>query len=101
MSKRTANQILSIPTLPAGESEAEGVGVTAPDRPPAQPLLWDLTEAAAALRLSERSLKRLDAEDALPRGVVVRIGRRRLFARKALEQWVADGCPPVRGRSRR
>jgi hypothetical protein len=91
---RTAKQILALPQTP-DEAPAEP---PAPARSGFEPLLLDLTEAAAALRLSERSLKRLDAEGALPRGVVVRIGRRRLFARRALEQWVADGCPPVRGR---
>jgi len=95
MSKQQTNRILT--TVPTGGENAQGAlaenANSASNRAAVEPLLLDLTEAAACLRLSERSLKRLDAEGGLPRGIVVRIGRRRLFARRPLEQWVASGCP--------
>jgi hypothetical protein len=64
-----------------------------------EPLLWTLEQAAAALGLSPRSLKRAVAENALPPGAVVRpFGRRRLFSRLVLEEWCRKGCPAVRAR---
>jgi excisionase family DNA binding protein len=59
-------------------------------------LLWDLREAAQALNISERSLKRMAAARELPGDAVVRLGRRQLFVRAALERWIAAGCPPPR-----
>jgi predicted DNA-binding transcriptional regulator AlpA len=63
--------------------------VPLPDR-----LLWDLEETAHVLGISGRTLKRMARAGELPQGCVVHLSRRRLFVRKAVEQWVADGCPP-------
>src|SRR5262249_13110848 len=64
-----------------------------------EPLLWSLTEAAAALRVSTRTLKRMAASDELPEGTVVYLARRRLFSRRVLERWVEGGCKaPARKR---
>jgi hypothetical protein len=67
-----------------------------------EPLLWELPVAAAMLSVSERTLKRMDAAGELPKGAVVRLGRRRLFVRKVLEDWVRRGCerPVHRSRTR-
>jgi excisionase family DNA binding protein len=62
-------------------------------------LLWDLPAAAHALNVSERTVKRLAAAGELPG--VVHVGSRRLFYRKALEEWIAQGCPPVRRKAGR
>jgi hypothetical protein len=56
-------------------------------------LLWSLEEAAHALSISTRTLKRLATGGELPAGCVVHLARRRLFARKAIEVWIQDGCP--------
>jgi excisionase family DNA binding protein len=77
----------------ANEQPAVGAGG---DVPRLEKLLWGLDEAAHALGVSPRTLKRMDAANELPEGVVVHLGRRRLFSRKALEQWVARGCPRIR-----
>ena len=61
-----------------------------------EPLLLDLREAAEALSVSARTLKRMDHASELPQGVVVRLGRRRLFSAAALREWVTRGCPRVR-----
>jgi hypothetical protein len=60
-------------------------------------LLLDLRAAAALLSVSERSAKRLASDHP---ELVVHLGRRRLFSRKLLEKWVADGCPEPRARKR-
>jgi excisionase family DNA binding protein len=66
------------------------------------PLLLTLQQAAVMLSISERTLKRAAAENALPAGAVVRpFGKRRLFNRRVLEAWIASGCPRVRGGDRR
>jgi excisionase family DNA binding protein len=67
-----------------------------------EPLLWSLSEAAEALRISTRTLKRMAADGTLPPGAVVHLGRRRLFSRRILEDWSARGCTrPGNGRGRR
>jgi hypothetical protein len=58
--------------------------------PALKPLLLELPAVAALLSVSPRSVKRLPAE--LPH-LTVSIGRRRLFVRAKLEQWIAAGCP--------
>src|SRR5262249_60538689 len=63
------------------------------ERPPAEPLLWDLEQVAAALNVSPRTVKRMAAAGELPG--VVHVSRRRLFHRAAIEDWVARGCPPL------
>jgi excisionase family DNA binding protein len=60
----------------------------------AEPLLWALEQAAAALNVSDRTLKRMARAGELPAGAVVRFGRRRLFSRLLLEDWCRKGCPP-------
>jgi hypothetical protein len=49
--------------------------------------------AALALGVSGRALKRMAGAGELPDGAVVRVSRRRLFVKRALELWVAAGCP--------
>jgi hypothetical protein len=82
-------------------------GAAAPDttRRPAPapgllPLLLDLKAAAAFLGgVAEVTVKRMARDGTFPPGVVLKLGRRRLFSRVALEKWVADGCPRPRGRA--
>jgi hypothetical protein len=62
-------------------------------KPPIDALLWTIKEAAEALRVSVRTCKRLAA--VLPPGIVVRVGRRRLFSKADLIAWVNAGCPEV------
>jgi len=79
------------PAIANGEAHGLRAVVEAP------PLLWTLEQAAAALNLSPRSLKRAVAESALPPGAVVRpFGRRRLFSRLVLEDWCRRGCPSAK-----
>ncbi len=76
-------------------------------RPPAAPaverLVWSLAEVALALgNVSTRTVKRLAVGELAH--AVRRVGRRRLFDRKAIEEWVRQGCPRcplTSGRSRR
>jgi excisionase family DNA binding protein len=56
-------------------------------------LLWTIDDVVQATGLSVRGVKRLVAENRLPG--VVRVGRRRLFDRGALESWISLGCPEV------
>jgi excisionase family DNA binding protein len=89
--------------------ETNGLAAPAPaaaEAPPAAPgpprLLWTLAEAAHALNLSARTLKRAAAEGGLPSGAVVRpFGRRRLFSRAVLEDWIRAGCPAPAWRPQR
>jgi excisionase family DNA binding protein len=64
------------------------------------PLLLALPEVAGLLRLSERTVKRMTAEGMIP-GVCRPYGRSVRYSRKAVEEWIARGCPPVRGSRRR
>jgi hypothetical protein len=61
------------------------------------PLLLDLPTFARLLSVSERTGKRLAVE--IP-GLSVHVGRRLLFRRSAVEQWVERGCPRPVGRKR-
>jgi hypothetical protein len=62
-------------------------------------LLWSLEEAAHALNVSGRTPKRMASGGELPGGCVVHLARRRLFARRAIEAWISEGCPaPARRR---
>ncbi len=86
----------ALPTVNGGHEQPTEAPARASAR--IEALLWSLEEAALALRLSARTLKRAAAEGALPEGAVVRpFGRRRLFVRRVLEKWIAEGCPAVRG----
>lgn len=82
LSHRTKNGAAS--AAPTNGRPAEG--------PVPEPLLLDLSAAAAMLSVSGRTLKRVAAD--FP-SFVVKIGRRRLFRRQALAEWVAAGCPPA------
>jgi len=63
------------------------------------PLLVDKAEAARLTGISARSIDRLvSCGRFLP---PVRLGGRVLWSRRALEKWVAAGCPEVRAESRR
>lgn len=64
-------------------------------------ILLDLAGAARSLKISERQLKDMASGGRLPEGVVVRLGRRRLFSPRALREWVARGCPPPGRKGRR
>jgi hypothetical protein len=61
-----------------------------------EPLLWSVEQTASALCLSVSSVKRMSAAGEIPG--VVKLGRRRLFDRRRLERWIADGCPVPRRR---
>jgi excisionase family DNA binding protein len=68
-----------------------------PAGPTVEPLLWDRDQTAVALGVSAKTVARMAAAGALPGSV--KLGRRRLFSRKAIELWIAQGCPrPVRRR---
>src|SRR5258708_4976264 len=89
------------PNHAGGIRNGHGAALAVPPAPAViNPLLWTLEQAAAALNLSPRTLKRMDSTGSLPEGAVVRpFGRRRLFSRLILEEWVRKGCPqPVRRR---
>jgi excisionase family DNA binding protein len=84
--------------LAAPDQQADATATKPPPgeraRPPVEVLLWDLEQAAQALNVSTKTLKRMVAGGEIPG--VVRLARRRLFSRRALEQWIDQGCPPVR-----
>jgi hypothetical protein len=66
-------------------------------------LLWSIDQAAAALGVSTRSLKRADVLAELPPGAVRHLGRRVLFSRLVLEAWLSEGgaaAQPKRTRGR-
>jgi excisionase family DNA binding protein len=54
-------------------------------------LLVDGQETARITSLSLRTIERLVSMGRFPRPV--RLGRRRLWDRRKLEEWVAAGCP--------
>ena len=62
-------------------------------------LLWRLKEAAEALGISPRSLRRMDELGELPKGAVVHLqidGQQRpprRFAVEVLAEWIRRGCP--------
>ena len=57
----------------------------------ADPLLIGKEHVARMTSLSVRTIERLVSTGQFPRPV--RLGRRRLWDRQKLEQWIADGCP--------
>jgi excisionase family DNA binding protein len=77
-------------TLSANHQTLNASAVEAVLRPAPEPLLLELSAAAALLAVSERTAKRLAAD--LP-SLTVKIGRRRLFVRAKVEQWIDSGCP--------
>jgi excisionase family DNA binding protein len=81
--------------LPDGNGAASDTDQR-PGPPGLLPLLIDLRALAAILSVSTRTAKRLAADGTLPVGAVVKIGRRRLFNRLLVEEWVRGGCRPAR-----
>jgi excisionase family DNA binding protein len=60
-------------------------------------LLLSLNDLAVALRVSARTVARLAAAGQLP--PALKIGRLRRWSRRAVEEWLAAGCPATRGAS--
>ncbi|MCI0461956.1 MAG: helix-turn-helix domain-containing protein [Gemmataceae bacterium] len=94
------------PSAPLAEEQADGdplcaLADIAETVPLPERLLWDLPEVAHVLGVSEKTMKRMAAANELPAGTIVRIGRRRLFARKVIEEWVARGAPVIRAATRK
>jgi excisionase family DNA binding protein len=85
----------TIVTEPAREPTAEAVG--SPSW--LQPLLLDIAELAVLLNISTRTAKRLARANAIPG--LCRLGRCVRFERRAIEAWVAEGCPARTDRSKR
>lgn len=56
-----------------------------------EPLLWTAEDVARELRVSLRTIRRLDAEGKLPRPI--QIGRAVRWRRLEVLAWVDDGCP--------
>jgi hypothetical protein len=112
MKTSTRQPRLNGTTAATGQAPGSPAPNPAPDQGPQGPkiapehaLLWSLEEAAAALRVSGRTLKRMESAQELPPGAVVRLSRRRLFSSEILRKWCAAGCPrvatPRPGRKRR
>ena len=53
--------------------------------------LISATELAELLKLSRRTLSRLQSRNALPKPI--RLGRSVRWQLDAIRQWIADGCP--------
>jgi len=51
----------------------------------------DVAEGARLLSVSSRTAKRIAADHP---ELTAKIGRRRLFRRDALAEWIERGCPP-------
>jgi predicted DNA-binding transcriptional regulator AlpA len=65
-----------------------------------EPLLWDITQTAAALGyISTKTVARMAASGELPGRV--HIGRRVMFNRKAIREWIDRGCPCVASKRRK
>ena len=60
---------------------------------PETALLLDAKAAAALIGVSRSSFLRLDATGQIG-PTSVRLGRRRLWSRDALADWIRAGCPP-------
>lgn len=65
-------------------------------RAPREPLALTMHDLAVLLQLSRRTIKRMTAEGMIPG--VCRLNRCVRFDRRAIEKWVADGCPAPRRR---
>jgi excisionase family DNA binding protein len=75
---------------PAGVAEtAAGPG---PSPFPPGALGVTAEQIAAALQVSLKSVRRLDAERLIPGRFLV--GRRVRFKRDLVEKWIGEGCPP-------
>jgi len=60
----------------------------------AEPVLIDVKAVAKLLNCSQRHVARMQDAGQMP--APVRLGRLCRWSRKAIEQWIADGCPAVR-----
>lgn len=67
-------------------------------RPAPEALLIPVADVAALLNASERTVWRLADSGKMPRPVA--LGRARRWNRKAVESWIAEGCPVVRPATR-
>jgi excisionase family DNA binding protein len=57
-------------------------------------LLLDVKQVAAMLNCSERHVYRMSDSGAMPR--LLHLGASVRWNRAEIEQWIADGCKPVR-----
>jgi excisionase family DNA binding protein len=89
MSPESNGHTESLPTLAAQVADSPSPSERSPE-----PLLWNLARTAKALGVSAKTVQRMAAAGELPGSV--KLGRRRLFARKSIENWIAQGCPSVR-----
>ncbi len=64
-----------------------------------QPALMDAEDVAKTLNCSRRTVRRLADSGQIP--APIRLGRLLRWDRRALQEWIAEGCPSCRsGRSR-
>jgi excisionase family DNA binding protein len=63
-----------------------------------QKILLSVDDVAALLNCSPRHIWRLASSGRAPRPL--RLGGLRRWRREAIDQWLADGCPSVRGGQR-
>lgn len=80
------------PAVTAGETSA-------PEPQQEQGALIDVNEVAKLLNISSRTVYRLNDMGKMPK--VIRIGSLVRWSRKAIEQWIADGCRAVERRGLR
>jgi len=68
--------------------------MTATKTPPAEPALIDVQGVATLLQCSKRHVARMEDAGQMPQAV--KLGRLSRWSRKAIEAWIAAGCPAVR-----
>ena len=81
---------------------AIGEHITGPERTPGKTfeikILLDVKNLAAMLNCSTRHCLRMADSGKMPRPL--RLGSLRKWHRDTIDQWLADGCPSVRGGQR-
>ena len=77
---------------PAPRSEERQPVDEKPEPMSLRPLLVPAPNAAKLLSISERTLRKLNCTEQVPRPA--RLGRRVLWSVVELEEWIAAGCPP-------
>lgn len=77
------------------ENGVEAAQVEERSSPIVEPLLLDLAAAAALLSLPPSTLRSWAWEGRVPH---VKLGRRRMFSKEALERWIEQNTCPVRSR---
>jgi excisionase family DNA binding protein len=60
-------------------------------RNPAEAATYDVRDMASMLKLSERTIGRMVAANAIPG--LIRIGKAVRFSRSAVDAWIKKGCP--------